>query len=307
MKKIIIIFACLIPLFAMADLDNVRNEWMKGYTKLEAADKASKAKRNQEAIPLYRAALAVFESVQRRYPQWNPTLLNYRINYCRQMLEQLTTVQEVKPESLSPNDLVKLNKEYANTIAQLSEERRFLESRVEVLTESLDRARAEAAKAASVEASLSAASSNRKKLEETNNLLQLRLREANKEIEALKRASSADRDTLKTVQKLQKTEDLLRQSQTDLGRITEDLKSSRDKVDALNRSYDKLLREKNEQAEELENARKLAQNRLTDIESLQTRLKTAQKNATELEKTLQKREAALEKMKKKGSRLVKNC
>ena len=163
MKKIIVIFACLIPLFAMADLDNVRNEWMKGYTKLEAADKASKAKRNQEAIPLYRAALAVFESVQRRYPQWNSTLLNYRINYCRQMLEQLTTVQEVKPESLSPNDLVKLNKEYANTIAQLSEERRFLESRVEVLTESLDRARAEAAKAASVEASLSAASSNRKK------------------------------------------------------------------------------------------------------------------------------------------------
>ena len=302
MKKIIVIFACLIPLFAMADLDNVRNEWMKGYTKLEAADKASKAKRNQEAIPLYRAALAVFESVQRRYPQWNPTLLNYRINYCRQMLEQLTTVQEVKPESLSPNDLVKLNKEYANTIAQLSEERRFLESRVEVLTESLDRARAEAAKAASVETSLSAASSNRRKLEETNNLLQLRLREANKEIEALKRASSAERDTLKTVQKLQKTEDLLRQSQTDLGRITEDLKSSRDKVDALNRSYDKLLREKNEQAEELENARKLAQNRLTDIESLQTRLKTAQKNATELEKTLQKREAALEKMKKKGGK-----
>ena len=302
MKKIIVIFACLIPLFAMADLDNVRNEWMKGYTKLEAADKASKAMRPQEAIPLYRAALAVFESVQRRYPQWNPTLLNYRINYCRQMLEQLTNTQEVKPESLSPNELVKLNKEYANTIAQLSEERRFLESRVEVLTESLDRARAEAAKAASVETSLSAASSSRKKLEETNNLLQLRLREANKEIEALKRASSADRETLKTVQKLQKTEDLLRQSQTDLGRITEDLKNSRDKVDALNKAYDKLQHEKTELGEELEKARKLAQNRLTDNESLQTRLKTAQKNADELEKTLQKREAALEKLKKKGGK-----
>ncbi|MBQ9445327.1 MAG: hypothetical protein IJU61_01955, partial [Victivallales bacterium] len=86
MKKIFIIFALFLPLFAMADLDNVRNEWMKGYTKLEAADKAAKAKRTQEAIPLYRAALAVFETVQRRYPQWNPTLLNYRINYCRQML-----------------------------------------------------------------------------------------------------------------------------------------------------------------------------------------------------------------------------
>ena len=302
MKKIFIIIAFLIPLFAMADLDNVRNEWMKGYTKLEAADKASKAMRPQEAIPLYRAALAVFESVQRRYPQWNPTLLNYRINYCRQMLEQLTNAKEVKPESLSPNELVKLNKEYANTIAQLSEERRFLESRVEVLTESLDRARAEAAKAASVETSLSVASSSRKKLEETNNLLQLRLREANKEIEALKRASSADRDTLKTVQKLQRTEDLLRQSQTNLGKITEDLKNSREKVDALNKAYDKLQHEKNELGEELENARKLAQNRLTDNESLQTRLKTAQKNAADLEKTLQKRENALEKLKKKGDK-----
>ena len=303
MKKIIIIFACLIPLFMLADTDsNVRNEWMKGYTKLEAADKAAKAKRNQEAVPLYRSALAVFESVQRRYPQWNPTLLNYRINYCRQMIEQLSNVPEIKPESLSPNELVKLNKEYTNTIAQLSEERRFLESRVEVLTESLDRARAEAAKAASVDATLSAASQNRKKLEETNNLLQLRLREANKELEALKKSASSDKEALKTVQKLRKTEDLLRQSQTDLGKITEDLKNARNQVNGLNKAYEKLRQEKNEQDGVLDTLRELAQNRLTDIESLQTRLRTAQKNTADLEKTLQKREAALEKLKKKDTK-----
>ena len=304
MKKIIIIFTCLIPLFAIADIDNnVRNEWMKGYTKLESADKAAKAKRNQEAVPLYRSALAVFESVQRRYPQWNPTLLNYRINYCRQMIEQLSNVSEIKPESLSPNELVKLNKEYTNTIAQLSEERRFLESRVEVLTESLERARAEAAKAANVEATLSTASKTRKKLEETNNLLQLRLREANNELEALKKSTfGGDKETLKTIQKLQKTEDLLRQSQTDLAKITEDLKTSRSQVDGLNKAYEKLLHEKNEQAGVLDTLRELAQNRLTDIESLQSRLRTAQKNTADLEKTLQKREAALEKLKKKGAK-----
>ncbi|MBR5839231.1 MAG: hypothetical protein IKZ84_11875, partial [Victivallales bacterium] len=304
MKKIIIIFTCLIPLFAVADIDStVRDEWMKGYTKLESADKAAKAKRNQEAVPLYRSALAIFESVQRRYPQWNPTLLNYRINYCRQMIEQLSNVAEIKPESLTPNELVKLNKEYTNTIAQLSEERRFLESRVEVLTESLERARAEAAKAANVEATLSAASKTRKKLEETNNLLQLRLREANNELEALKKSTSGgDKEALKTIQKLQKTEDLLRQSQTDLARITEDLKTSRNQVDGLNKAYEKLLHEKNEQAGVLDTLRELAQNRLTDIESLQSRLRTAQKNTSDLEKTLQKREAALEKLKKKGAK-----
>ena len=293
MKKIIVIFACLIPLFAMADLDNVRNEWMKGYTKLEAADKASKAKRNQEAIPLDRAALAVFESVQRRYPQWNPTLLNYRINYCRQMLEQLTTVQEVKPESLSPNDLVKLNKEYANTIAQLSEERRFLESRVEVLTESLDRARAGAA---AVPPDLGPYVVEERPVPGERHGEFVRL---------LAGALFPEDDFAPVVFDLHGKFAVGGDPghlELHRGRITEDLKSSRDKVDALNRSYDKLLREKNEQAEELENARKLAQNRLTDIESLQTRLKTAQKNATELEKTLQKREAALEKMKKKGGK-----
>ena len=304
MKKIIIIFTCLIPLFAIADIDStVRDEWMKGYTKLESADKAAKAKRNQEAVPLYRSALAIFESVQRRYPQWNPTLLNYRINYCRQMIEQLSNVSEIKPESLTPNELVKLNKEYTNTIAQLSEERRFLESRVEVLTESLERARAEAAKAANAETTLSAASKTRKKLEETNNLLQLRLREANSELEALKKSTSGgDKEALKTIQKLQKTEDLLRQSQTDLARITEDLKTSRNQVDGLNKAYEKLLHEKNEQAGVLDTLRELAQNRLTDIESLQSRLRTAQKNTADLEKTLQKREAALEKLKKKGAK-----
>ena len=303
MKKIIVIIALLLPLFAMADLDsNVRNEWMKGYTKLESADKAAKAKRNQEAVPLYRSALAVFESVQRRYPQWNPTLLNYRISYCRQMIEQLSNIPEIKPESLSPNELVKLNKEYTNTIAQLSEERRFLESRVEVLTESLERARAEAAKSANVEATLNAASKNRKKLEETNNLLQLRLREANHELEALKKNTSSDKEALKTIQKLQKTEDLLRQSQTDLAKITEDLKTSRNQVDSLNKAYEKLLHEKDEQAGVLETLREIAQNRLSDIDSLQSRLRTAQKNTADLEKTLQKREAALEKMKKKDAK-----
>lgn len=299
MKKLLIIFAILLPLFSFADLDNVRNEWMKGYSKLEAADKAAKDKRNQEAIPLYRSALAIFESVQRRYPQWNPTLLNYRINYCRQILNQLTSAPVIKPESLSPNELVKLNKEYTNTIAQLSEERRFLESRVDVLTESLNRARAEAAKNASVETSLAAASKNRKKLEDNINVLQLRLREANNELEALKKSGSGNNDSFKTLQKLQKTEDLLRQSQSDLGKTREDLRASRKQVDGLNMAYDKLLREKKSLEETVTKLNELAQTRLADNENLQTRLKTAQKNADELEKTLQKREAALEKKKGK--------
>ena len=299
MKKVILIFAFLLPLFTFAQLDNVRNEWMKGYIKLEAADKAAKDKRNQEAIPLYRSALAIFESVQRRYPQWNPTLLNYRINYCRQTLEQLTSAPVIKPETLSPNELVKLNKEYTNTIAQLSEERRFLESRVEVLTESLNRARAEAAKSANVETSLATASKNRKKLEETNNLLQLRLREANHELELLKKSGAGDKDSYKTHQKLQKTEDLLRQSQIDLAKMQEDLKNSRKQIDSLNMAYDKIQKEKKEQDEANAKLRELAQNRLAENENLQTRLKNVQKNAADLEKTLQKREAALEKKKGK--------
>ncbi|MBP5671136.1 MAG: tetratricopeptide repeat protein [Victivallales bacterium] len=300
MKKIFVFFALVFSITCLADFDNVRNEWMKGYTKMEAADKAAKAKRNQEAIQLYRSALAIFESVQRRYPQWNPTLLNYRISYCRQVLEQLSNIPEQKPETLSQSELVKLNKEYANTIAQLSEERRFLESRVEVLTDSLARARAEAAKSAGAETTLVTASKNRQKLEEANNLLQLRLREATKEIEALKKgASSEEKDSAKTAQKLKKTEDLLRQSQSDLAKANDELKAVRRQLEATEKTVEKMQKEKTEADSTLKKLQELELNHHTEIVTLQGRIKALQKNYDEMEKTLRKREAALEKSKGK--------
>ena len=306
MKKILIVIMLAFSMACMADFDNVRNEWMKGYTKLEAADKAAKANRNQEAVQLYRSALAIFESVQRRYPQWNPTLLNYRINYCRQILEQLSNVPEQKPETLSPTELVKLNKEYANTIAQLSEERRFLESRVEVLTDSLSRARAEAAKSAGAETTLATASKNRKKLEEANNLLQLRLREASKEIETLKKTASEEKDSPKSIQKLKKTEDLLRQSQSDLNKANDDLKAARKQMESLDKTLEKTRKDKTDSDNALRKLQELELNHQTEIVTLQARIKVLQKNSDDLEKTLRKREEALEKTKAKESREVQD-
>ncbi|NLF60063.1 MAG: hypothetical protein GX574_02825 [Lentisphaerae bacterium] len=65
---------------APADSGAARAEWMTGFVKLEAADKAVAENNMMAALPLYKEALAIFEEVRRRHPQWNPSLLNYRIN-----------------------------------------------------------------------------------------------------------------------------------------------------------------------------------------------------------------------------------
>ena len=89
-KRIIAIFMVCFVLFSVAaeDKNKARAEWMGGFVKMESADKVV-AENAVAALSLYKEALEVFESVRRKYPQWNPSLLNYRINYCQQQINEL--------------------------------------------------------------------------------------------------------------------------------------------------------------------------------------------------------------------------
>ena len=67
-------------------VNSARVEWMGGFVKMESADKAA-ADNAVAALELYREALEIFQEVRRKYPQWNPSLLNYRVNYCQQCID----------------------------------------------------------------------------------------------------------------------------------------------------------------------------------------------------------------------------
>ena len=121
--------------------ETARSEWMRGYIKMENGDR-NVTGNPTEALGQYREALEIFERVRRKYPTWNESLLNYRIKYCKEQIEKLGKNVGQKSTDMRRDDLVKLTKDQYTTITKLNDERKSLQSRVEVLTESLEKARA---------------------------------------------------------------------------------------------------------------------------------------------------------------------
>ena len=143
-------FLSLLPCAAAVKVEQARAEWMGGFQKMENADKAVESN-VVGALELYREALAVFEDVRRKYPQWNPTLLNYRVNYCQQKIHDLEQKLESQANTLSAEELLALTKRQAKQLQENENARKELAERVNFLTESLQRAREEAAKGAGYE------------------------------------------------------------------------------------------------------------------------------------------------------------
>ena len=179
MKRIlVVILFILLPLFVIsAESDNARTEWMAGFVKMETADRIAE-KNPAAAIEQYKAALEVFDAVRRKHPQWNPSLLNYRVNYCQQKVLELTRKLDSLSNTMNREELLQLSNQKSRELQVLESANRELKSRVELLTEALQRARAESAKASNAEGTMAALASANENLKKQNEELALKLRAA---------------------------------------------------------------------------------------------------------------------------------
>ncbi len=276
--------------------DAIRSIWMKGYVIMEAADKARTENNELEAAQLYRDALDIFVTVQRRNPQWNPALLNYRITYCRQAIQQLTEVAPGKAESMTKNQLVEANQAHVETIAKLTEERRALNSKVEILNDALSRARSEAAKAAGAEASLKTLVAERKAAEEKNMLLELKLKEAEAVNERLKTNASHKKELDEAKVQLDKSRILLRETSDELSRTQKESDNLLKQNDLLKRTNAKLQQDKTDLDLALKVVREVSSARKQEIDSLQNKQEGLQKRYEELEKVIVERDREIQKL-----------
>ena len=88
-----------------------RSRWMTGYLKIEEAAKAESENNNVVALRLYREARNIFEEVSSQHPDWNPSLVEYRLSYCDERIRRLETKVKAAAEDLSKQDLVALVQE----------------------------------------------------------------------------------------------------------------------------------------------------------------------------------------------------
>lgn len=209
---LIALFAATL-LLGQAKVDHARSEWMQGYVKLENADKALAENNHMAAAQLYKEALLVFETVRRKYPQWNPSLLNFRVKYCQDKVDQVESKLRQEVSEMSRDKLLEQLASQAQMLHENSVKAQQLQNSLNILTESLQRARAEAARNAAAEADFDSLSQARKDLESRCQLLQNKLNKAEEDLAAWRKKSAEQSSLTKLRQDYRQQGEQLKQAQ----------------------------------------------------------------------------------------------
>jgi len=162
---------------------------MAGYVKLEEAARAEKEKNYSLALDLYRKARDAFAQVRSRYPDWNPALLDYRINYCDARIQRLEKAVAAGRNQMTRTELLELCDRFAAKVQNLEQKNLQLRRQLEITSRALERARTEAARSAKAAAMVP-------DLLKRHDDLQQRLQRAEAEAANLK-AALAELDRLK--------------------------------------------------------------------------------------------------------------
>ncbi len=170
-----------------------RDTWMNGYLKIEKAVKAEEGGNPAVALQLLRDAQAVFEDVRQRFPTWNPSLVQYRINYCNERIRRLESTVTDKARDLNRTDLVSLNKQQSDKVQALTADNLELKKKLEAATSSLERARREAARTGMASDDAEKLVAENAKLQERVRVLEEQVGTLRKEAEELRTNPEASR------------------------------------------------------------------------------------------------------------------
>ena len=306
MKKRIIISVAAVVILVLcssaAKVEQARAEWMGGFQKMENADQAAE-KNVVGALELYKESLAIFENVRRKYPQWNPTLLNYRINYCQQKIRDLEIKLENQANTLSSDDLLALNKRQAKQLQDAENARKELSDRVAFLTEALQRAREEAAKGAGYEATaanLAAAKANHEK--EVADL-RMQIKTLNDKIQELSKSGSKADKLSKELDKLGKR---LTEATSELETLRTAFNQKKKEYDALDREHKQLKRNYDDKETALGVSNGLAESRKQELVTLRNSITSSEKKIKLLEKNKAELEAQLAAQRRREQELLED-
>ena len=199
---IVTLAGSLAPAAGKNDNDRAREIWMAGYLKFEEANKAEGENKLMLALDLYREALAAFTEVKSKFPTWNPSLLDYRTNFCKERCRRLEASVTAKNVDLSKTDLVALSKTQEDKIKVMSQETLDLKRKVDLTAKSLEQARSEAARKAAADTDLDKLVRENKALQDAQGAAAERERQLRADLDALKSQSGIKKKAEELQQKL---------------------------------------------------------------------------------------------------------
>ena len=141
---LIALLASAMPLSA-APVDPARHAWMGGYEAMTLAEQEEKDHAELAALRHYEQALKVFEQVRHDFPQWNVSIIQYRIEYCQKKIADIKEKNRQNTAFLSREDLVAQLGTLGAELQSAREKATVLENQLREAREALQRARAEAA------------------------------------------------------------------------------------------------------------------------------------------------------------------
>ncbi len=260
--------------------NQARQEWMAGYVKLEEGGRAEEEGNAALALSLYRDALQTFEDVRRKYPDWNPSLLGYRITYCTQRIRRLESRVKQQSTDMSREDLARTVAEQVDRIRQLTDENQALRTRLATTAESLERARLEAARTVSAAEDIKDVMAERSRLREEAAALRQQVEQLTAEVGALRQKGGLEEAARQLREDLARTrarETQLEEAFDTYRRAYENVKEKLRLVTAEQEQWSRQNRELTQRAEtaaaEAAEARRLqteAEARATALEQRQT-------------------------------------
>lgn len=100
-----IFFSCFIFAFMSVRGESAHEAWMSAYLLMEEGSRHWRLDEFSDAATKYRAALSGFESMVRKYPDWRPELIAYRLEYCKLKLRECEERIAIAQADTRPGEL----------------------------------------------------------------------------------------------------------------------------------------------------------------------------------------------------------
>ena len=131
-----------------ASNNEARTIWLRGFEVYERAEINEKAGKYDEALKGFEEAAALFKNVQSKYPQWNNSLIEYRVKICSRKIEGLKPLckKSAEPVKKAPPQEAKDIDTYILREKILRKELEEAKKKIEIAFAAIVEARKEAAK-----------------------------------------------------------------------------------------------------------------------------------------------------------------
>ena len=158
--------------------------WRRGYLEMNEAKDQLKAKNDREAFHQFRTAVKYFEEVRKTYPDFEPAMVEYRLNECR---ESIKAIQDKHPNDLFFKTEKEVTDRYSaaeKKNAELEKQNDDLAKKNAELEKKVQKASEDLAASSQAGAKLADAEKKNQELEKKNKALEEKVQLAAKELNA---------------------------------------------------------------------------------------------------------------------------